>query len=89
METKKDTKLDFIYVNIHKDDIIVETKDALLLLLNANTKVWINQKDKYAFTSKFTNIVSISLVKNWKYNLFNLENEKIKEVNGEELAKLF
>lgn len=62
-------KLNFIYTTIPKSLVVAESKDAIKINLKDDLYFWIQKK--YAFPSQYMNVINISLVEGWKYELKN------------------
>lgn len=86
----ENNKLKFIYVEVEKYNVWAESKEAIRIFLEdkvSNTHfIWFQKK--YAFPSDYRDIITLSLVENWEYEIKNEENKLVKTIKGKELYKM-
>lgn len=84
-ETNKE-ELKTVKVMFHKDNVIVETKDALLVDIGEGA-VWLTKKGM--FDSRYTNILTKFVIEDFSFEIIKSDTNKvIKKVSGTELAKI-
>ena len=93
---KTKSKKKYLKIKVDRSFAIAESERSVLFKIGyegKNYKLWINKVG--IFPSEFTNILSISLVDspNFKYNLYNEDNDNWKKPNlkisGKELFELY